>query len=200
MERDVFVLLITRKVPKEALDYCIQLYEDQPFQFRLSKKRQSKLGDYRFDPRAKSHTVTVNEDLHPYQFLITYVHEVAHRRVHEQHRNLKPHGLHWKNEFRRLMLPLLRPEVFPNTVLGPLARHMKNPKASTSADPALMIALKQFEANSERSTIASLPLLAEFRFRKRYFRKLEVKRTRALCLDLENKKRYLIPLVAEVDG
>lgn len=186
-------------MPESALNYCVQLFEEAPFQFKISRKRSSKLGDYRFDPRVKSHTVTVNEDLNPYQFLITYVHEVAHRRVHEQNRKQRPHGPHWKREFQRLMIPLLRPEIFPESVLRPLARHMKNPKASAGADPVLMNALRQFENNEKKPTLAQLPIESEFEFRKRRFRKLEVKRTRALCLDLKNQKRYLIPLMIEVD-
>ena len=97
------------------------------------------------------------------------------------------------------MIPLLRPEIFPESVLRPLARHMKNPKASAGADPVLMSALRQFENKEKKPTLAQLPIESEFEFRKRRFRKLEVKRTRALCLDLKNQKRYLIPLMIEVD-
>lgn len=77
---------------------------------------------------------------------------------------------------------------------------MKNPKASAGADPILMNALRQFDSTEKKPTLAQLPLESEFEFRKRRFRKLEVKRTRALCLDLKNQKRYLIPLVVEIDG
>lgn len=199
MEKQFFVRLISRKVPESALAYCIQLFEEAPFHFKVSKKRATKLGDYRFDPRAKSHTITVNEDLHPFQFLITYIHEVAHRRVHEQHRKQAPHGPHWKNEFRTLMLPLLRPEVFPEPVLRALAKHMKNPKASAAADITLVNALRKFDDDSGGITLAQLAINEEFSFRGRSFRKLEVKRTRALCLDLKDQKRYLVPLMVEIE-
>ena len=191
--------LLTRKVPENALDYCTQLFDDQPFRFILSRKRSSKLGDYRFDPKTRSHTVTVNEDLNQFQFLITYVHEVAHRRVHEQNRQHKPHGPIWKNQFQQLMLPLLRPEIFPEEILRPLARHMKNPKASASVDIQLLNALRKYDPESSGNILKDLALASEFTFRDRKFRKLEVKRTRALCLDLNNKKRYLIPLLVEVE-
>lgn len=189
---------IKGRVPDSALDYCLQVYLEAPFTFKISGQRSSKLGDYRFDPRVRSHAITVNEDLNPYQFLITYIHEVAHRRVHVQNRRQKPHGIHWKREFQRLMLPILHPEVFPEEVLRPLARHMKNPKASAAADPNLMSALRQFDSQEKKPTLAQLPLNEEFEFKKRWFRKLEVKRTRALCLDLQNQKRYLVPLIVEI--
>ena len=191
--------VLASKVPAEALEYCVKLWDERPFRFRLSRSRSSKLGDYRFHPKSGMHTVTVNTDLNPYQFLITYVHEVAHRWVHDPSKRQKPHGIVWKRAFQQLMLPLLRPEVFPDDVLRVLAKHMKNPKASTSADPLLLSTLSQYDTErASRLTLKNIGLQETFVFRKRSFQKLEEKRTRALCLDLSNRKRYLIPMVAEV--
>ncbi len=94
---------------------------------------------------------------------------------------------------------MLRPEVFPEGILRPLARHMKNPKASAAADIRLVNALRKYDETPAGLTLAQLSLNEEFSFRNRDFRKLEVKRTRALCLDLKNQKRYLIPLLVEVE-
>lgn len=182
------------------MPHCLDLWNDYPFEFKLSKSRSSKLGDYRYDPRSKSHTVTVNQDLNSYQFLITYIHEVAHRVVHKPQRGQKPHGIEWKMCFQRLMLPVLRPEVFPEDILRVLARHMKNPKASSSADPKLMEVLAKYDRSIPTGpTLKELDLEKEFVFRKRTFRKLQEKRTRAVCLELNSQRRYLIPMVAEVE-
>ena len=187
-------------MPPEGLEYCVSLWRAYPFAFKIRNKRLSKLGDYRYDPRDRSHTITVNTDLNPYQFLITYVHEVAHRAVHEPRSRQKPHGPHWKAKFRELMLPLLNPSVFPDDVLRVLARHMRNPKASTAGDPALVRVLAQYDPEGAQAlTLADIDFGEEFTFRKRGFRKLEKKRTRAVCLDLSNRKRYLIPEMAEVE-
>lgn len=186
------------KVPSAALDYCVDLWQEAPFQLKLSRARSSKLGDYRFDSRNETHRVTVNQDLNPYQFLITYVHEVAHMRAHQPKRRLKPHGQHWKHEFRRLLLPVMTDLVFPGDVLRPLAKHMKNPKASTAGDPVLLTAIAKYDVNPAGLRLMDLMLDDEFLLRDRAFRLLEKKRTRALCLDLGNNKKYLIPMVAEV--
>ena len=188
---------MAKKVPIAAVDYCVALWGEYPFHFKIVKKRVSKLGDYCYDRRDKSHTITVNHDLNPYQFLITYVHEVAHRAVH--HRRQKPHGIYWKMKFQDLMSPLLETKVFPEDVLEALTRHMRNPKASTAADPALagILALYDPEGNSF-PTLAEVAVGREFVFRKRVFKKLEKKRTRALCLDISNRKKYLISELAEV--
>lgn len=144
--------------------------------------------------------VTVNSDLNAYQFLITYVHEVAHRVVHRTRLGQKPHGIEWKSCFQKLMLPLLRPEVFPDDILRILAKHMKNPKASSSADFKLLQVLSKYdEVKLSGPTLKEIQLDQEFKFRKRAFRKLQEKRTRALCLELHSQRRYLIPMMAEVE-
>lgn len=98
------------------------------------------------------------------------------------------------------MLPVLHPEAFPDDVLRVLASHMRNPKASTSGDPHLVKALAAYDEGSvDVFTLEDVPLGNEFTFRKRSFRKLEKKRTRAVCLDLKNRKKYLIPEMAEVE-
>jgi len=187
------------KVPEAAIEYCFKLWGLYPFQFKLNRKRLSKLGDYRYDPRDQSHTVTVNSDLNPYQFLITYIHEVAHRVVHKPRSRQLPHGAQWKSKFQELILPMLNPSIFPDDILRVLAKHMKNPKASTAADPKLVKVLAQYDSNTTQlPTLESVINGEEFYLRKRKFRKLEVKRTRALCLDLVNNRRYLISQIAEV--
>ena len=192
--------ILEEKLPAEAVAYCLSLHEAYPFRFKLSKRRVSKLGDYRYDPRDRSHTVTVNADLNPYQFLITYVHEVAHRVAHNPRSGQKPHGPEWKAQFREFMLPLLNPTIFPDDLLRALARHMRNPKASTAGDPALVKVLAQYGPEGDVAlTLADLEPGEEFNFRRRGFRKLQKKRTRAVCLNLSNRKRYLIPEMAEVE-
>ena len=193
-------LILSEKLPSTALQYCTNLWQRYPFQFKLRKSRVSKLGDYRYDPRDGSHSITVNADLNQYQFLITYVHEVAHRVVHKPGGRQKPHGPQWKMKFRELMLPLLNPDVFPDDILRVLANHMRNPKASTAGDPALVKVLSKYDPEGRNFlTLADIAFGEEFTFRKRGFRKLEKKRTRAVCLDLSNRKRYLIPEMAEVE-
>ena len=197
--REDFRDILSIKVPEYALDYCTQSWKQYPFQFKLRKKRVTKLGDYRYDPRHGTHTITVNNDLNKYQFLVTYVHEVAHRAVHTSGSRQKPHGIVWKQQFQSLMLPLLRLDVFPDDVLRVLAKHMKNPKASVSGDPELAKVLSKYDdQQTAEPTLEDVPLGENFLFRKRAFKKVDVKRTRAICLDLESKKRYFIPLMANV--
>ena len=94
---------------------------------------------------------------------------------------------------------MLTPQVFPDELLRLVALHMRNPKASTAGDPALVRALAQYDPDKALGpTLADLAPGDEFTFRNRKFRKLEKKRTRSVCLDLLTERRYLIPELAEV--
>jgi len=192
--------LLEGKIPKSALEYCVSLHQDSPFHFKLSKSRSSKLGDFRYDPRTHSLQVTVNADLNPYQFLITYVHEVAHRYVFNPKIRVRPHGIEWKTQFQKLMLPLLNLDVFPDDILRVLAKHMKNPKASTAADPKLVEVLSRYskENSASQMTLRQLEINAVFEFRGRQYKKIQEKRTRALCQELQTEKRYLIPMIIPI--
>ena len=91
-------------------------------------------------------------------------------------------------------------QVFPDKVLRPLARHMKNPKASTANDHSLYSAISDFDKNAEQLRIIDLSIGEQFLFKNRSFELLEKKRTRALCLDLRDGKKYLIPMIALIQS
>lgn len=187
-------------VPEASVDYCLDLWWHYKFEFKITKGRQTKLGDYRFHSQRKIHIISVNNDLNKYNFLITYIHEVAHLLVYEQHKHsVDPHGKEWKMQFKKLMLPILTSDVFPSDVLRPLALYLKNPKASSCSDQALMIALHKYEAKAE--DVLLLSSLNEgdiFQFQNRKFEKVETRRTRILCKEVMTGKRYLISGIAKV--
>jgi hypothetical protein len=188
------------RVPDQALDYCYRAWLEKPFKFIITRKRSTKLGDYRYTTVDKSHTITVNEDLNIYSFLVTYLHEVAHLRTTVNHGlKVKPHGEEWKFEFKVLMDPLLKEEIFPEVILQPLHKYIQNAKASSCTDADLLKALRLFDADSKELYLSNLALGDTFKFNKRMFKKLEIKRSRALCKDLENGKKYYISEMALIE-
>ena len=202
LDEQLFEQLIARKIPYNAVRYVRSLWEEHPFSFEISKSRNSCLGNYRYQHH--THTISVNHDLNPYSFLITLVHEIAHQRVHIAHMSLKrrpdPHGSAWKEEFKRLIFPLLSEDVFPLSILAPLSKHMINPPASSTRDQLLMASLRLFD-NKElenEKTLGELTIGSHFVFNKRIFKKLEDRRSRVLCEELQSKKKYTIPKLAEV--
>jgi len=192
--------ILKKHVPENAVHYCLDLWTAIPFHFKVTRKRNSKLGDYRYDYRDKSHAISVNADLNPYAFLITYIHEFAHLLTTErQGRKHQPHGKEWKANFKELMEPVLTDLIFPKEVFWPLLTHMKKPKASTHADARLVHALRKFDEHE--NDLVPLSLVEEgdiFEFNQRQYKKLNLRRTRVLCQESGSSRKYLISKMALV--
>jgi len=186
--------LLDQHIPTPAVNYCIGLWEQKPFLFKLSKKRASKSGDFTCR-HGQIPRITINKDLHPFEFLITYIHEVAHHHVHLIHAfRAEAHGTEWKRAFQELLAPLLTVEVFPNDILASLSEHMINPKASTYSDSALTKLLRSKDPRTSRSTLLSeLPEGSVFDLNGRWFKKGKLQRTRVLCLEVKSKRQFLVP-------
>jgi len=199
LQKESYRNVFERFVPIHAVYYCLDLWWDYKFEFKITKGRQTKLGDYRFHPVKKVHVVSVNNNLNPFAFLITYIHEVAHLVVYNEHKHrVSPHGQEWKNAFKKLMLPMLRADVFPDDILRVLARHMKNPKASSYSDPKLIVTLNRYDKDQSGILLSQLNVNDQFIFNKRLFNKIELRRTRVLCEEIKTGKKYLISQTAKV--
>ena len=107
-----------------------------------------------------------------------------------------PHGKEWKNEFRRLMLVFL--PLFPDEIQQCLAKHLKNPKASSSSDTELVQALRKYD-KKQILTISDIPCGSQFYTPngKLYLKEKKI-RSRYQCKSLINNKTYLFSPIAEV--
>ncbi len=199
MHQKKYVELLERFLPSDAVHYCYDLWINYPFHLKITRSRQSKLGDYRYSPNQKSHTITINQNLNPYNFLITYIHEVAHLVTHVQYNGrILPHGKEWKKTFQELMMPMLSNLVFPDDILRPLMKYMKNPAASSCSDPGLFKALRQYDEETSLVMLSELLSGEQFIFHHRFFTKEKIRRTKVLCTEVHSGKKYLIPQLAMV--
>ena len=198
-ESQVLEILQTH-LPEKAIEYCFALWKEKPFQLKITKSRQTKVGDFTSRKDALHPRITLNNDLNRFAFLLTYIHEVAHLHVFLIYKNrVDPHGEEWKSAFQQLLMPVLSYDVFPEEILLPLQRHMINPKASSYADSELTKALRQFDAVSG-ITLSDLPEGSMFHLNGRYFTKGKLKRTRVLCKEAKSKRQYLVPADALVSN
>jgi len=186
--------LFTCYVPPAAVAYCRRLWEDWSFALRVTRPRRTRLGTHQFDPTT-GHLVTVNADLGPEAFLITYLHEVAHVvTVRQSRRRPQPHGAAWKRAFRALLEPVLTEAVFSPAVLQPLRAYALNPTAATSSYPPLAGALQSLEAPpDDTTTVAQVPEGEAFVLHRRTFVRGPLRRTRALCTEAGTGRKYTVP-------
>ncbi len=193
--------VLEKYLPEHAVEPVFELIKANSVHLKIVQERQTRHGDYRKNEDGK-HLITVNANLNKYRFLMTLVHEIAHLVAFQKYgRNIKPHGTEWKYTFQTLMVPFIRPHIFPLSLLPLLARHFKNPKASSDTDATLSLALKQYDENkSDKNYIFEIPYNSVFRIANgRIFKKIAIRVKRYECQELSSGKMYLFNPNAEVE-
>ncbi|OKS88828.1 SprT family zinc-dependent metalloprotease [Mucilaginibacter polytrichastri] len=171
-------------------------------EFKISRNRNTKFGDYRPPHAGKGHRISVNFDLNPYAFLVTTVHEFAHLHTWNEHKHkAKPHGIEWKQNFKKMMQPFFDQQVFPPDIRQAITNYLNNPAASSCSDLNLYRSLRQYDAPKESMlTVEKLPANSVFKLKDgRVFRKGEQLRKRFKCVEVSSKRVYLFSPVAEVE-
>jgi hypothetical protein len=193
--------VLHKYLPEHAVENCFELIKANHVHLKIVNERQTRHGDYRKDAKG-FHLITVNSSLNKYRFLITLIHEIAHLVAFEKYgRMIKPHGEEWKTTFQRLMVPFIRPEIFPNQLLPLLARHFRNPKASSDTDANLAVALKMFdEKETDKNYIFEIPMGSSFRIHNgKIFKKIALRVKRYECMEVSSGRMYLFQPNAEVE-
>lgn len=188
-------------MPAAAAPIISAWINDTGCQFRISRSRKTKLGDYRAPFRDGPHKISVNHDLNMYAFLITTIHEFAHLQTWQQHQHrVKPHGQEWKLHYKELMAPFLQLNIFPADILQAIVRYIENPAASSCTDINLYRILKKYDKDQPgQHTIESIPDDSIFALQDgRIFQKQEKLRKRYKCIELSTDRIYLIHPIAEV--
>jgi len=185
-------------VPSKAIPFIEFLINEHSFTLKIVNQRETKHGDFRQLPDGRFQ-ITVNNNLNKYQFLLTLVHEIAHHVTHQKFGRVQPHGKEWKMVFQHLMLPFLRPEIYPMEMLPFLARYFKNPKASTDTDADLSLALRGNVAETGKHFIFDIPFGSLFVFKNTIYKRGNKRRTRYECMNMSNKKVYLFNQNVEIE-
>lgn len=184
-------------VPLKAIPFIEFLLNEHHFTLKIVNQRETKHGDFRQLPNGKFQ-ITVNNNLNKFQFLLTLVHEIAHHVTHQKFGRVQPHGKEWKTVFQHLMLPFLRPEIYPIEMLPYLAKYLKNPKASTDSDANLSLALRANTASVGKNFVFEIPENSFFEFKNIIYKKGQKRRTRFECLNMTNNRVYLFNQNVEV--
>jgi len=187
-------------IPQQAITHVTKLLDHDSLTVSVKNERKTRHGDYTRLPNGK-HQITVNSNLNSYRFLITLIHEIAHFEAYKSYgRMIKPHGIEWKRTFQHLMLPFINPEIFPSELLPLLAKHFKNPKATSDTDVNLALALKQFDEPNDKTYIFDIPLGSDFKlYNGKVFKRGNKRVKRYECVEIKTGKLYLFNPNAEVE-
>ena len=184
-------------VPPKSVQLLQCWIDDLNVKVVISSPRKTKLGDFKV--KNQKMVISVNNNLNPYSFLITFTHELAHAFVFKKHKNkVLPHGVSWKLTFKSMLLNFLSPEFFPDDVLKVLSKHIINPKASTFSDLELVKVLRKYD-NQSLLTISDIEEGGEFSLTNgKIFIKGKQLRKRFRCVQQKTNKVYLFHPFAEV--
>lgn len=191
---------IEQYLPPKAITNIKMLLDEDQLVIKIKSERKTRHGDYKRLSNGK-HQITINNNLNQYRFLITLLHEIAHLKAYLQYgKFIKPHGVEWKHTFKQLMLPFINPSVFPKELLPLLARHFKNPKASSDTDVVLALALKQYDAENDKTYIFEVPFGSQFKlYNGKIFKMGSQRRKRFECTEINSGRMYLFNPNAEVE-
>lgn len=166
-------------------DHILAIKKREGFSLVLKNPRKSKLGDYRFNPRTKYHQISVNIDLEPIYFLITFLHEVAHKMCWDQFkRKASPHGPEWKSLFVSLLWNAKHEISHTDQDEKILLEFINKPQArfhKVHLEDDQSIKVKDLSAN----TVFELS-------DGKIFKIITKRRTRFLCLNINNNQEYTV--------
>lgn len=193
---------LSKYIPQSSLSTIRSYLNNFKISLFLAKPRKSKLGDYRPPRNGKGHRISVNEDLNPYAFLLTLVHEIAHAYTFQQYGpgRVAPHGKEWQRNFSKLMQPFLNKETFPTELLPTISQHLTEGRATSCTDPELTTILKKYDQEPTfLKFIYELPFNETFIWRNgKQFVKQKKLRKRYRCREVDTGYIYLFSPVAEV--
>jgi hypothetical protein len=186
--------------PGISLELFERWLSEEPCALKIKAPRSTKLGDFRPPRPGALPGITLNSDLRPYQFLTTFVHEIAHLITWNAFgRKAAPHGTAWKSQFGEMLRELATDSSLDERYRTAILRHAERPKSHTGADLNLYSTILELDHHNVALLLKDLSPGEDFRFRQREFSFIELRRTRALVSEKGSGKQFTIPLLAEVE-
>ena len=192
--------IFSKYLPKEYVEYVVDLYLAHIVHFKIVKPRKTKLGDFRAGISGEKHQITINNNLNKYSFLITTLHEFAHLTTYNTYGGrISPHGKEWQKEYTRLIYPIIEKNHLPKDIETALLDSLVRVKASSCSDLGLQRVLIEYNSlNNESIPLEKLDKNSIFALNNIKFKKGNLRRTRFLCEKIGSRKEYLVHALAQV--
>lgn len=188
---------LEKYLPPHTLPYLKVWFSDYYIHIKITRNRNSKLGDYRKLPD-HSHEITINSTLAPQLFFFVLTHELAHLIAFEKYgRRISPHGYEWKDTFRMMLEESI--EVYEEDLRPIVIQFSKSPKANFMASPDLV---KYFHIEKQDDKLQFIEELKKgdcFMYRnEKYFLEGLIKKN-YLCKNLATGRKYSFKPLARVE-
>ena len=188
---------LEKYLPENTLPFLKTWFGEHYIHIKITKARNSKLGDYRKMPD-KSHQITINSTLQPQLFFFVLTHELAHLLAFENFGNrISPHGSEWKNTFRTMLLESI--SIYSEDLKPIILKFSKEPKANFMSSPDFVKYFHIENYEDETSYIEDLETEDRFIYRKQTYIIEGKRKKNYICLNLDNGKRYIFKPLARVE-
>ena len=190
-------------LPENSFKQVIDFIHHYKVHITISRQRKSVLGDYKHSGVwGTNHRISVNGNLNKYEFLITFLHELAHLLTYEQHRNkVEPHGKEWKNHYSRLLIDFVRQNIFPADIEKALQKSISNPSATANGETELLLVLRNYDEVKRKGYHNIINLTEGTIFQTengKIFRKGALRRKRFECVEIKTGLHYIFSPISEV--
>lgn len=188
---------LEKYLPPNTLTYLRVWFSDYYIHIKVTRNRNSKLGDYRKLPD-NSHEITVNSTLTPQLFFFVLTHELAHLIAFEKYgRRISPHGNEWKETFRKMLIESL--DIYDEDLKPIIVKFSKAPKANFMASPDLV---RYFHTEKQDDSLRFIEELQKGEFfiyrNEKYLLEGLVKKN-YLCKNLATGRKYSFKPLARVE-
>jgi len=188
---------LEKYLPQNTLQYLKTWFGDYYIHIKVTRNRDSKLGDYRKLPD-HSHEITINSTLVPQLFFFVLTHELAHLIAFEKYgRRILPHGNEWKDTFRNMLLESI--EVYEEDLRPVIVKFSKSPKANFMASPDLV---KYFHIEKQDDKLVFIETLQKgdfFIYRNEKYLLEGLIKKNYLCKHLATGRKYSFKPLARVE-
>ncbi|MCW3160659.1 SprT-like domain-containing protein [Chryseobacterium oryctis] len=188
---------LEKYLPQNTLQYLKIWFSDYYIHIKITRNRNSKLGDYRKLPDS-SHEITINSTLQPQLFFFVLTHELAHLLAFEKYgRRISPHGNEWKHTFRQMLLQSI--DVYEEDLKPLLIKFSKSPKANFMASPDLVKYFHIGKQDDNQVFVEELKKGDFFLYRNEKYLLEGLIKKNYLCLNLATGRKYSFKPLARVE-
>jgi len=187
---------LEKYLPQNTLLYLRKWFSDYSIHIKVTRNRNSKLGDYR-KLRDNSHEISINSTLAPQLFFFVLTHELAHLIAFEKFgRRIAPHGNEWKHTFREMLLESV--DVYDEDLKPIITKFSRSPKANFMASPDLVKYFHIENQNDDEVFIEKLSKGENFIYREQKYLLEGLIKKNYLCVNLATGRKYSFKPLARV--